>query len=196
MADESVAEVTGRVEGGPIVCTGQGPMCEATEHITDAVCRPDDACWTFGKDGIAAHVSHNGACWHEVKGTANGHETYIQKIIAEPRSVAEAVSSEGDMVPEEISVTGGSETSSPSNESLSFVSLRDELYQKLRDEGNPPQLSITLATLYAEWKLADVPETMGLLRALLGQLSGFFGAEASNGGFLSKVIGKAMKGNG
>lgn len=169
------------------------PACIARVHDDDR-CRPDDACWVQLDDGVPHHVSHAGRCWHEV----GPDGVSIQILVVEPAPAGD--SPPVDAEPAHDDASDGVQTPAPSEapvvvvEPLEFVQLRDELYARLVDEGNPRQLSITLATLYAEWKLANVPQTMSMLADLASSIGSVLGGGDGGGGFLAKMIGKAMKG--
>ena len=165
-------------------CGSIGPMCLATVHRDEAVCRPDDACWVF-QGAALEHVSHGGVCWHET---------------IFPLSVPEDVAARTPIESEEISEPAlvrriEQEESSPLP-SDDFTRLRDGLYAKLREEGNPPQLSITLASLYAEWQISEIPETMAMLRQVGDSISGVLGGDQAPGGFVGKIVSHLMRGNG
>lgn len=166
-------------------CRSIGPMCLATTHIDDTICRPDDACWTF--DGPLSpeleHVSHGGPCWHEVTG-----QGVVQAVIVAEPSDIDAPSDDGpgdapDPSPAPV------ETVDP------FLQLRDTIYLALVAEGNPPELSIVLASIYAMVVPSQIPETMAMLRQVGDSISGVLG-DGGGGGIMGKLLGRAMKGNG
>lgn len=202
-----VRPITNPVEGlvpdlDALVCRSIGPMCLANTHDDDDVCRPDDACWTYdgprtrkGEGVVLEHVSHGGPCWHEVEPDGGA----IQIVIAEPGSGEAAPSADVDGPADDDEPGEGVLSPSPGSvvEPSSFDDLRDGLYAALIAEGNPPQLSITLATLYAEWKLADVPNTMAMLARVAESIGAVLGSDGeAPGGFVGKLLQRAMKGNG
>ena len=142
---------------------------------------PQVVCWVM-KDGIPHHIGHLDRCPRELDAFGSIVETHVTVTTS-----MEIVGGEDEAGQ---AVDGDEPQRSPSTD----PDPANELYRLLIAEGNPPQLSITLATLYAEWKAAAVPETMGELRGLLGTLAGFFGSNGQAGGMLGKLMGKALKG--
>jgi hypothetical protein len=179
-----------------LVCRSIGPMCLATEHEDEEICRPDDACWTYTGPMAAEleHVSHGGPCWHEV--TDDG----IQAVIVgrlEPAAVDDGGGDAPDPSPAPVEVVGadpGPLVIPPDSDSR-FIDLRDAIYERLRDEGNPRELSIVLASIYAMVVPSEIPETMAMLRQVGASISGVLG-DGGSGGIMGKILGRAMKGNG
>lgn len=169
-----------------LVCTGLLPpgTCLATEHLDRSVCRPDDMCWVLEPD--LHHVNHQCPCWHEVMGTANGATPYIQPLIVDGSPV-EPAAVEGD------ELRGEDPDPSPAPVDP-FAELRDAIYAALVAEGNPPELSIVLASIYAMIVPSQIPETMALLRNVGDSISGVLG-DGGGGGLMGKILGRAMKGN-
>ena len=187
-------------------CT-DSPMCIASIHHDEAVCRPDDACWTYSDaQGTLNHVSHGGACWHEVDD--GGRIPVIQAVIpvetsAGPGPESTAPDSEDDVAePDDLAPSGSAlvtvvDVTDVTDEADPFTKLRDDIYDALREEGNPPMLSTVLATVYAQIVPAQIPETMSMLRGVGESISGVLGGvDGEPSGFVQKMIAKAMRGNG
>ena len=177
---EDVRPIVNPVEGleldlSALVCTGILPpgTCLATEHLNVSHCRPDDMCWVLTPD--LHHVNHQCPCWHDVDGSLLDGSPVEPVVVEddEPRG-------------------------SPDPPALvdPFAELRDAIYQSLVAEGNPPELSIVLASIYAMIVPSQIPETMALLRNVGDSISGVLGDGGGGGGLIGKMLGRAMKGNG
>lgn len=183
-----------------LVCTGTLPpgACLATEHIDLSVCRPDDMCWAFvGPRGDLEHVNHQCPCWHEVIPNGGGTPS-IQNLLVdgpvEPVTVDVDEPGESPDPPALVTIHDGG--AGGQGVILDpFIQLRDGIYTKLRDEGNPEELSIVLATIYAMVVPSQIPETMAMLRSVGDSISGVLG-DGGGGGLMGKILGRAMKGNG
>lgn len=183
-----------------LVCTGglAPGVCLAREHIELSVCRPDDMCWVLEPE--LRHVNHQCPCWHEVMGTANGETPYIQNLSIDiPADVSpmDSIESEPGEAPDPSPVLDD-----PDGYPLAtvtdvdpFLDLRNAIYQALRDEGHPEQLSLVLASIYAMIIPSEIPETMRMLRSVGDSISGVLG-DGGGGGIMGKLLGRAMKGNG
>lgn len=95
--------------------------------------------------------------------------------------------------PDAPTTADGSDTSAagvlpPVVEVPPFVRLRDDLRDRLIQEGAGPIMADAVATMYVRLE-TEFPPTMGMLRETLGRLNGFFGGDG--GGKLK--IGDVMK---
>lgn len=175
---------------------------------------PQPVCWGI-LDGAPYHFGHLDRCIRELDSGGNIVDVAGLEGSAESSTREDVKVGDGSRTAPDVGTNGASPEPDPSSRVTDpdgsgdgdtpspglvepvpapVVSPTDELYQRLIAEGNPPQLSITLATLYAEWKAAAVPETMGELRGLLSSLAGFFGSNGDAKGMLGKLMGKALKG--
>lgn len=183
-----------------LVCTGALPpgTCLATEHIELSVCRPDDMCWVLEPE--LHHVNHQCPCWHEVDASGAIQNLLFDDLpdevpdildgSPEPVTVESEPGEAPDPSPVLVEVTpDGFESVDP------FITLRNAIYDELIAEGNPRQLSLVLASIYAMIIPSEIPETMRMLRSVGDSISGVLG-DGGGGGIMGKLLSRAMKGNG